>query len=187
VRRRELGALIVGLAAMALGAACGRRTPKPVKTNETLPRKIRVFVVAQGEVTHDPRSTTEVPAGVVLAQSGQLRALGLPGKLPLEDIDQVIADRDDDATRATLEPLTALLGLDPVPPAEGAKALAEQLREHNLQTVLVVVPRARIGPLLDALGVPDSTLQALEPDDFDELFEVRITPDGTKARHRSLR
>jgi hypothetical protein len=154
---------------LAFLCSCGARRPEPVQVNEKMPRKVHVFVVAPGELVGDS-----------LARPSQLRALALPSRLPLVDVDAVIAPEGDRASALTLEPIFAVTGLTPEASAHEQAALVDQIRDHHQQTVLVIAHPLEMPALVAALGVPADELGALEGD----LVEVRV--DGTSAKARAV-
>ena len=107
-------------------------------------------------------------------------ALALPSRLPLVEIDAVIAPEGDRASALTLEPIVAVTGLTPEASAHEQGALVDQIRDHHQQTVLVIAHPLEMQALVAALGVPADELPALKGD----LVEVRV--DGTSAKARAV-
>jgi broad specificity phosphatase PhoE len=132
-------------------------------------------------VRHAEKDLTPGVADPGLTPEGQRRAEALSDTLRKYPV-AALYTTDTARTRATIAPLAARLGMEPqVYDSSQPAVLAKRLREqHRGQTVVVVGHSNTVLPLIEALGVA-RPVPELTDADYDYLFEVTLSPEGTAS------
>lgn len=130
-----------------------------------------VFVVRHAEQIE---TTEEDPP---LSADGRARAQALAHVLGEAGIDAVVVS-DRRRSRQTAAPVVARTGARVVEIArEDVEEIAARIRAGAGSAVLVVGHSDTVGPIVETLG--GGELDPIVSDDYDDLFVVRLEPDGT--------
>lgn len=144
-------------------AACGGSGP--------VDEPVTVFVVRHAEQVE---STDGDPP---LSEEGRARARALAHVLAEARVDAVVVSNRR-RSRQTAAPVVARTGakVDELE-REEVEEIAARIRAGLGASVLVVGHSDTVGPIVEALG--GQAIGPIEEGDYDDLFVVRIEPDGT--------